>query len=240
MLRSLPRLRGRAGDRRDVGPCMKWLSFPRARVRNISNSGDDERPRSRGAIAPEFCKELALRHRRGRRECRVKASPMAPVQSKSTGKEPQVQPIHPGIPCAMVLRLIARSPRGPGFLAPVARSARHASELGLSVGRPGPHAFAVRDDIVRPTMHRVHRIPRPTFVTTAKRPSDERGTMGVKHIITKNGSKIFLREGLDGRKESAPGALTISMRDGRRQPADHREWREHLHDDQHDRDSCRI
>ena len=26
-----------------------------------------------------------------------------------------------GIPCAMVLRLIARSPRGPGFVAPVAR-----------------------------------------------------------------------------------------------------------------------
>ena len=44
-----------------------------------------------------------------------------PRAVKSTGKEPQVQPDHPGIPCAMVLTLIARSPWEPGFLAPIAR-----------------------------------------------------------------------------------------------------------------------
>src|SRR5215470_12098113 len=33
----------------------------------------------------------------------------------------KVQPDHPGIPCAMVLTLIARSPWEPGFLAPIAR-----------------------------------------------------------------------------------------------------------------------
>jgi hypothetical protein len=49
----------------------------------------------------------------------------------------------------MVLTLIARSPWEPGFLAPIARCVRHACELGLSVGRPGPHAFAVRDVIAR-------------------------------------------------------------------------------------------
>jgi hypothetical protein len=42
------------------------------------------------------------------------------------------------------------SPRGPGFLAPVVRSVRHASELDLSVGRPGPYDFAVRSSAVRP------------------------------------------------------------------------------------------
>src|ERR1700742_30331 len=41
------------------------------------------------------------------------------------------------------LRLIARSPRCPGLIATVARGLT-ASELDPSVGRSGPHAFAVR------------------------------------------------------------------------------------------------
>jgi hypothetical protein len=55
-----------------------------------------------------------------------------------------------GIPCAMVLTLIARAPWRPGFLAPSLARVRRARELSLSVGRPGPHAFAVRTGIVRP------------------------------------------------------------------------------------------
>src|SRR5690242_11030841 len=76
-----------------------------------------------------------------------------------------------GIPCAMALRLMARSPWGPGFLAPIARSVRHARELGLSVGRPGPRAFAVRGGSVRLTPCRVHRIPASRVVTMRIRPS---------------------------------------------------------------------
>jgi len=58
-----------------------------------------------------------------------------------------------------VLRLIARSPRGPGFLAPVARKLRKLANLASASGgqdhTPSPSA---------PTMlvlhhHRVHRIP---------------------------------------------------------------------------------
>jgi hypothetical protein len=53
-------------------------------------------------------------------------------------------------------------------------------KLDTSVGVSGPHDFAVRQGIVRPhtfvcRYRRVHRIPHPTFVTTAKRPSYERG-----------------------------------------------------------------
>jgi hypothetical protein len=59
-----------------------------------------------------------------------------PANKKRRRQSPQVQPNHPA------LTLMACSPREPGFLAPVVRSVRHASELGLSVGRPGPHAFA--------------------------------------------------------------------------------------------------
>ncbi|MET0220631.1 MAG: hypothetical protein ABW213_08240, partial [Tardiphaga sp.] len=50
-----------------------------------------------------------------------------------------------------------------------------------STGTPGPHDFAVRVVLfVRAKItlqHRhVHRIPHPTFVTIAKRPSDRGGT----------------------------------------------------------------
>src|SRR5262249_19849374 len=47
-----------------------------------------------------------------------------------------------GIPRAMVLRLIARSPRRPGLIASVALRIITAG-LDPSVGGPGPHAFAV-------------------------------------------------------------------------------------------------
>ena len=56
------------------------------------------------------------------------------------------------------LRLISRSPRGPGFLAPVAGVMQSIiAKLDLSVGRPGPRDFAVRASHVRLTCH-----PRPS------------------------------------------------------------------------------
>jgi hypothetical protein len=39
----------------------------------------------------------------------------------------------------MVLRLISRSPRGPGFLAPVIPEKLASQELNASVGASGPH-----------------------------------------------------------------------------------------------------
>jgi hypothetical protein len=47
----------------------------------------------------------------------------------------------------------------------------HHRQLGISVGMSGRHDFAVRDRCIRLLHDRVHRIPRPTFVTIAKRPS---------------------------------------------------------------------
>src|ERR1700753_189019 len=48
-----------------------------------------------------------------------------------------------GIPCAMVYGLWRALPGVPGSLAPGVRKIIF-RELDLSVGRPGPHAFAVR------------------------------------------------------------------------------------------------
>jgi hypothetical protein len=44
-------------------------------------------------------------------------------------------------------------------------------KLGTSTGVSGRHDFAVRGQCIRLVHCRVHRIPHPTFVTTAKRPS---------------------------------------------------------------------
>ena len=84
-----------------------------------------------------------------------------------------------GLPCAMVLTVSFA-------LFPVTglfchrRFAIIVAKLSASVGAPEPHDFAVRKDIARPREDRasmlcVHRIPLPTFVTIAKRPSCECG-----------------------------------------------------------------
>src|SRR4029077_5714785 len=92
--------------------------------------------------------DITLRKPRGRRECRVKASPMARLQNKKQAAVTTGSAGSPGIPCAMVLTLIRDLPGEPGFLAPViARLVT--TRLGASVGAPGPHDFAVRIGIAR-------------------------------------------------------------------------------------------
>ena len=71
-----------------------------------------------------------------------------------------------------------RSPRCPGLIATVA--CRSSNKLDPSVGRSGPHDFAVRFELIRRRFSRpsrnVHRILHPTSVTIAKRPSCGCGT----------------------------------------------------------------
>jgi hypothetical protein len=121
-----------------------------------STGGMNTFPRSRDAFTPECCKTLALEDRRGRRECRVMTSPMARLQIK---KQAAVHHRFSRINRHSLrdgLRLISRSPRGPGFLAPVIPEKLASQELDLSVGRPGPRDFTVRESHVRLTCH-----PRP-------------------------------------------------------------------------------
>ena len=56
-------------------------------------------------------------------------------------------------------------------------------KLDASVGASGPHDFAVRVRAVRLRRIRVHRIPSPTSVTIAKRPSVWAGMAGVLKLI---------------------------------------------------------
>jgi hypothetical protein len=93
------------------------------------------------------------------------------VQSvqKETHTSIQVQRRASGLPCAMVLRLITRSPRRPALLPPSLR--KYSAKLDASIGASGPHDFAVRVSHARQSQHL--RPPHPTarFVTIANRPS---------------------------------------------------------------------
>ena len=97
---------------------------------------------------------------RGRRESRVRAAPAVSCAkcAQEHAHEHTGSAEASGLPCAMVLRLIARSPRRTGFLATVAPEKLASRELDASIGASGPHAFAVRFSAVRQRHIRVHRI----------------------------------------------------------------------------------
>ena len=145
------------------------LRFARNDVARIPNA----RPPSRGAMRPSCAKSFASKIR-GRRESRV---PVAPAAACAVVESTRVSHHRftgtPGLPCAMVLTAYFALSLATGLCChhrPC--DAKHHHELDASVGASGPHDFAVRApchssfDIAC-----VHRIPRPTSVTIAKRPS---------------------------------------------------------------------
>ena len=101
------------------------------------------------------------------------------------------------------LRLIARSPRRSGFLVTVA-GGKFSRQLDASVEASGPHDFAVRIRAVRQGHFHVHRIPHPTSVTTAKRPSCGHETAIHWTDLAFLKIRIFFREGLDRGGDQSP------------------------------------
>ncbi|TMJ81562.1 MAG: hypothetical protein E6G79_15595 [Alphaproteobacteria bacterium] len=65
------------------------------------------------------------------------------------------------------------------------RQRKYFRQLDASVGASGPHDFAVRVSTVRQRCLRVHRIPCPTSVTIAIRPSCGTGWGASKAASTK-------------------------------------------------------
>jgi hypothetical protein len=114
---------------------------------------------------------------------------------KAQGQEPQVHRMRPGIPCAMVLRLIRDLPGDHRLVATVVRRDK-SRDLSACFGAPGPHDFAVREQaafVLR--CRRVHRIPAPRVVTTARTPLSIRRDGEMKHLIWgKDKAKYFCGE----------------------------------------------
>jgi hypothetical protein len=121
--------------------------------------------------SPEVCISFALYENRGRREDRVLAAPAVSravcAKQKCTRAYRQLE--HPGLPCAMALRLTSCSPRRTALLppspalliaslAPAPRRPNHTTSpyascayvsRAFSVHRISPH---VRDDRERPSI----------------------------------------------------------------------------------------
>src|SRR5690242_14731485 len=97
---------------------------------------------SRHASRPSFAPKLSLLENRGRREGRVQAAPMARQQQKKLAAVTTGLAEHPAFPAQWLYGLWRALPGARAFLPPL--PADHLRKLDLSVGRPGPHAFAVR------------------------------------------------------------------------------------------------
>jgi hypothetical protein len=120
---------------------------------------------------------------RGRRECRVKASPMARQQQEKLAAVTTGAADHPAFP-ARWLTAYTRSPRGPAFLPPSsARRVEHRHRLGTSTGMPGPHDFAVRVRRVRLTRPPRPPLPASTLVTIGRNAPLHRGGMACSIVV---------------------------------------------------------
>jgi hypothetical protein len=163
--------------------------------------GNDTPSPSRGAALPRFCIDIVPRNQEGTARPSSEGAGNAGCAARTRG------------PCAKGSKHTAvttgtaanrHSPRNGfnGFLralpgdrallspSPVRCEASspvqcgtHCHQLDASVGASEPHDFAVRFSASRLARRSVHRIPHPTFVTIAKRPSYRGGTAREMRLI---------------------------------------------------------
>jgi len=140
---------------------------------------------------PGFCVGRYPPKIRGRRECRMLSRTHGPPATKNAGgshhryAETCRHSLRDGFNRCFVLSPVSG-------LFSHRRLQRFACKLDPSVGRSGPHDFAVRNAPL--VLRRNLRPPHPrrlTFVTIAKRPSCGGGMRGANHDFRKNESKIF-------------------------------------------------
>ena len=81
--------------------------------------------RTRDACCARVVKDRSPLSGRGAGNAGRWPRPWPACRKESRRQSPQVQPRHPGIPCAMALRLTSRSPQGPAFLPLYPRDAKH-------------------------------------------------------------------------------------------------------------------
>jgi hypothetical protein len=99
--------------------------------------------------------------------------------NKSTTGSPEI----PGLPCANGFNGLLRALPGDRAFLPPSSAGNLFRQLDASVEASGPRSFAVRTQHIRLVYWRVHRIPLPTSVTIAKRPSFENGINGILLVI---------------------------------------------------------
>jgi hypothetical protein len=110
----------------------------------------------------------------------------------------------------MVFGLFRALPGVPGFLATIARRIITRG-LDPSVGRSGPHVFAVRIGVARLAAPTRPSHPEPNVRDDRDTPLWRSGMQADNHIFLKNGSRIFFAQGLDANSENQfDGQITFS------------------------------
>jgi hypothetical protein len=130
--------------------------------------------------APELLRRSPSKIR-GRRECRVMTSPMARLQQKKQAAVTTGSAGSTGIPCAMVYGLYRALPGDHRLVATVVRRTYPAT-LAPASERQDHTTLPSAGKLTRLVNCRVHRIPLPTSVTIAIRPSGGGGT-GQKMLV---------------------------------------------------------
>ena len=140
-------------------------------------------PRSRDTACPSSCK-CQVPQKRGRRECQVFRCTRSLVCRKKTHELVTTGEAETSrFPARWCYRLLRALP-GVHDLFSHRRARIIARALGTSPGVPGPHAFAVRHRIARPTIRPAATASRaPRLVTIAIRPSCRGGTVWVMPLI---------------------------------------------------------
>ena len=173
---------------------------------------------------PEFCCIIAPESQRaqGKPDARSHPQPRVRVvrQRGHTSEYRYAETCRPSL--RNVLRLIARSPRCPGLIATVTRE-QHG--LDPSVGRSGPHAFAVRPVAARPASPQRPSQPALNVRDDAYAPPIEAGWHANNHLFLKNGSCLFSLPLLN----RSNGLTGLTKSDFRRNLFD-RQWRHCSHD----------
>jgi hypothetical protein len=142
------------------------------RMKRGMTAEQDTSPHPRRATRPSFCRKFIRAKQEGAGKAGCQHAPMVRVQQKSTRQNHRCGRSS-GLPCAMVLRLIRDLPGDHAFLPP--SSVDRTTDLAPASERqdhtisPSAQPPLVAQTL-RPAMC-VHRIPCPTSVTIAIRPS---------------------------------------------------------------------
>jgi hypothetical protein len=139
-----------------------WIVRPSAQLRTRRTMTTEYEAAISRRISPEFCIFVWPSSNRGRREDRVLAAPAVSraICANKRAHEHTGQRGHPGLPCAMALRLTSCSPRRTALLPPSPARSFASPGLSASTAAPEPHDFAVRIQRVR-----LSRPQRPSHLT---------------------------------------------------------------------------
>src|SRR5690348_7806055 len=116
-----------------VHPRVRTRRKPPSPMLLTMTASSDTEIRSRGAIRPRFAKKFRASKSEGAGNAGCALHPRSRVQNgKKTHTSIQVQRRQSDIPCAMVLRLISRSPRRSGLFDTVACEYGCQSPVGMT------------------------------------------------------------------------------------------------------------